>query len=229
MGLLVGGMTHDFNNMLTVILGASSVLKHQLSERSSEQELVREISDAACRASTLARRLLSVKPDEQSETVDMNQVVSGLKPLLARLLGDAITLVIRPDPRPCFVRADPAHLEQIVMNLAVNARDAMPNGGELLLQTACSAAHHPHDSSGLVELAVADSGIGMDHATQQRIFEPFYTTKGVAGTGLGLATVGGIVTRLGGHVSVDSEPGRGTRFKVLLPHAGCRAEPTRPC
>jgi PAS domain S-box-containing protein len=218
-GLIAGGVSHDVNNLLTVILASSSVLERQVPEGSLARELITEISTSAARAATLERRVLSVGQRRTADVVDVSQVVDELRHILSRLVGSAVTLSIRSNGRPCFVRADPAHLERIVLNLAANARDAMPSGGELVVQTAHAPRDGQSSTEDLVELCATDTGVGMDGATIQRIFDPFYTTKGTGGTGLGLAAVREIVNDLGGHIRVESEPGRGTRIRVLLPTA----------
>jgi PAS domain S-box-containing protein len=221
MGLLVGGVTHDFNNLLTVILAVGSVLDTQLPPDSMASELLRDINTSAARAAELARQLLSVRPSEPAEPIDVSAEIAALEPLLSRMAGERIKLVVRAPATPCIVKIGRAELERIATNLVVNAKDAMPDGGDIVVEIARSLEV---DGEGpaipMVELRVTDSGVGMDSLTRQRIFEPFYTTKGEAGTGLGLATVDGIVSRIGGCIRVDSRPGRGTNIRVLLPEAG---------
>jgi PAS domain S-box-containing protein len=221
MGLLVGGVTHDFNNLLTVIMSVGAVLDSQLSHDADARELLREINQSAARAATLARELLATRPADDADTIDVNIAIEEIGPVLSRMAGDGVHLVLKTHAVPCLVRIDKVELERVATNLVVNARDAMPRGGELVVEIArCLDPDAPADTTRrMVELSVLDSGVGMDPATKQRIFEPFYTTKGQAGSGLGLAAVDGIVARLGGQIRVDSEPGHGTRVRVLLPEA----------
>jgi PAS domain S-box-containing protein len=217
MGLLVGGVTHDFNNLLTVILSVGSVLDTQLPPDSMARELLRDINQSATRAAELARQLLAARPSEPPEVVDVVRELEALTPVLSRMMGEGMTLTMRSPTAPCFARVERASLERIATNLVANARDAMPNGGEVVVEVSRSL-----DADGArrtIELCVSDSGVGMDSWTRQRIFEPFYTTKGEGGTGLGLAAVDGIVARLGGSIRVDSRPGQGTKIRVFLPEA----------
>jgi signal transduction histidine kinase len=226
-GRLAGGVAHDFNNLLTVIMGSAELLQAQLPAGSRAGVEVESISDAAERAADLTRQLLafSRKQVMQPRVMDVNESVQRLRGILERVLGEDIQLVWRLRPDLHLVHFDPGQIEQVLMNLVVNARDAMPGGGKLIIETAnvdldedhlgqyADAQPGPH-----VMLAVTDTGTGMDADTRTRIFEPFYTTKGIGkGTGLGLSTVYGIVRQGGGHVWVYSEPGRGTTFKVYLP------------
>jgi signal transduction histidine kinase len=219
MGLMVGGVAHDFNNLLTVILSVSSILETQLPDDPDARELLAELKQSAVRASGLAKQLLSTRPEAEDEPIDVHCELRALTPLFARLCGGRVTVEVFVDHEPCFVRIERAKLEQIAINLVVNARDAMPNGGRLAVKTSLLSADGRGVTRPCVELAVADTGVGMDTTTQQRMFEPFFTTKGDGGTGLGLANVDDIVTRVGGHVLVDSEIGRGTRVRVVLPLA----------
>jgi predicted ATPase/signal transduction histidine kinase/CheY-like chemotaxis protein len=230
-GRLAGGVAHDFNNLLCVILSYTHLLS---AARHADDPLrgdLDEIRRAGERAAELTRQLLAFSRQQVLEprALDLNLVVSGVEKMLARLLGADIELALRLAPSLWTTRADPGQLEQVLVNLAVNARDAMPGGGTLTIETRnaeldddyarshAGVAPGPH-----VVLAVVDTGSGMNRDTQARIFEPFFTTKETGkGTGLGLATVLGIVQQSGGHITVDSEPGRGTRFEVFLPrHAG---------
>jgi signal transduction histidine kinase len=212
-GQLAGGIAHDFNNLLTVIAGYGEIARRRIGAGPGANELG-EIQRAAERASDLTRQLLAFARRQVLEPVllDVNEVATGLVPMLSRLLGETIEIaMLAADGLPA-VLADRAQLEQVVINLAINARDAMPQGGTLAIET--SVAH------GHVRLAVSDTGAGIEPAELERIFEPFYTTKEVGlGTGLGLATVHGIVTQSGGRVEVSSEPGLGSTFTVLLPAA----------
>jgi PAS domain S-box-containing protein len=226
-GRLAGGIAHDFNNLLTAILGTSDLLLTGLAPGSPEREDVEEIKRAATRAATLTRQLLAFSRRQvlQPRTVNLNQLVLGVESMLRRLIGEDITLRTATVPALWQVRADPGQLEQVIVNLCVNARDAMPTGGTLLLETANTlfpgAAHGPEavmPAGPYVLATVTDSGTGMDGQTLRHIFEPFFTTKEPGrGTGLGLATVYGIVKQSGGFVFVDTEVGRGTRFRIYLP------------
>ncbi|MGQ0701540.1 MAG: MEDS domain-containing protein [Gemmatimonadales bacterium] len=238
-GRLAGGVAHDFNNLLMVISGNCELAARAPSVPPAMRESLQEIQEAATRAAALSRQLLAFSRKQVLEPrlVDLNRVVGDIERLLRRLIGEDIELVIRlvPGLHPVFL--DPGNVEQIIVNLAVNARDAMPQGGILTLETANVhldaeyAREHPGVRPGPhVMLAVSDTGTGMTREVQAQIFEPFFTTKGVhQGTGLGLSTVYGIVKQSGGDVWVYSEAGRGTTFKVYLPRgAGETAEPIRP-
>ncbi len=225
-GQLAGGVAHDFNNLLTVIWGYCDLLKHQALDETSRGYLD-EILEAAARASDLTRQLLAFGRGQTFELKNLNldTVISGMGKLLRRLIGEDVELRIVSNPRTGLVRADPGQMERVVMNLAANARDAMPRGGKLTIETSNVeldqqyADHHAKVEPGAyVMLAVSDSGTGMAKETASRIFEPFFTTKGTAkGTGLGLAMVYGIVKQSGGDIRVYSEPGLGTTFKIYLP------------
>ncbi len=230
-GQLAGGVAHDFNNLLTVITGYCELLSRSLTDRVADLHRVQEIHRAAARAAALTRQLLafSRKQPIESRVLDLDEVVQGMVPMLSHLLGEHIRLVAPRAPRLGRVKADPGQVEQVVMNLAINARDAMPGGGTLTIALAdveLDAAARGIDtalrSGPHVMLAVGDTGCGMDAATRVRIFEPFFTTKEVGkGTGLGLATVYGIVQQSAGAIQVESEPGRGATFRIYLP----RVEP----
>src|SRR3954447_10811362 len=203
-GQLAGGIAHDFNNLLTVIAGYGEIARHRIGAGPGSGEL-REIGRAADRAADLTRQLLAFARRQVLEPVllDLNEVAGGLVPMLGRLIGTDIEIAMLAAPELPPVLADRAQLEQVVINLAINARDAMPDGGTLAIETSCS--------EGLVRLAVSDTGTGIPPKNLERIFEPFYTTKDIGlGTGLGLATVLGIVEQSGGRVDVTSRPELGS-------------------
>jgi PAS domain S-box-containing protein len=226
-GRLAGGIAHDFNNLLTVINGYSHLLLGRLRPGDPLRAGLEAILKAGERAAGLTQQLLAFSRKQVLElrVLDLNQVVGEMRPMLERLVGEDVEVRVALHAQVGTVRADPHQLEQVVMNLVVNARDAMPDGGKLLLETACVewgesyVTSHPEARAGrYVMLAVSDSGMGMDEETQRHIFEPFFTTKGVGkGTGLGLSMVQGIVTQSGGSIEVYSEIGHGTTFKIYLP------------
>ena len=236
-GRLAGGVAHDFNNLLTIINGYSHLLLGRLNENDPLRATVTEIQKAGERAAGLTRQLLAFSRKQLLEPrpLDLNDVLREMRPMLARLMGEDIEVTLALNAECGAISADPHQLDQVIMNLAVNARDAMPSGGTLLIETAwlerdeSYARSHPEARAGrYVMVAVSDSGVGMDEQTRQRIFEPFFTTKEAGqGTGLGLAMVQGIVAQSGGFINVYSEPGRGTTFKIYLPalaEAGSRTE-----
>jgi two-component system, cell cycle sensor histidine kinase and response regulator CckA len=235
-GRLAGGIAHDFNNILSLILGYGDLLRHQIPEGAPGHKRLLEILKAAERAADLTRQLLAFSRKQvlQPRILDLNAVVSSIDSMLRRMIGEDVTLQTSLAPDLGLVRADPGQLDQVLLNLAVNARDAMPNGGRLSLQTANAdldpswAAEHEGGRPGpYVMLSMADSGMGMSPEVRLRIFEPFFTTKPAgAGTGLGLATVYGIVRQSEGHIWVYSEPGQGTVFKIYLPRVDSQGEPT---
>ncbi len=226
-GRLAGGVAHDFNNLLTPIIGFSELVMECLRPADPLLEHVQEIKRCGDQAAQLTRQLLAYSRKQvlQPRVLDFNRLIAGAAKMLRHLIGEDVELVTRVDPAAGWVTADPTQIEQIVMNLAVNARDAMPQGGTLTVTTGDIeldgryAEGHPGSRPGRYSvLEVTDTGCGMDQATVKNIFEPFFTTKEVGqGTGLGLATVHGIVKQSGGSIDVASEPGRGTTFRVYLP------------
>ncbi len=241
-GQLAGGVAHDFNNLLSVILSYATLAASDLAPDDPLRPDLDEIRMAGERAAALTSQLLAFSRRQvlQPRIVDLNQIVTRLENMLRRLLGGDIELSMLVAPDAGQVLADPGQLEQVVVNLGVNARDAMPSGGSLVLEVSTAtvdaaevAAHTDVPAGRYVVLAVTDSGIGMSAETQSRIFEPFFTTKETGkGTGLGLSTVYGLVVQSGGHVRVESAPGVGTTFRIYLPRVDGqvdgRAEPPRP-
>jgi len=226
-GRLAGGVAHDFNNLLMTIKGCSELLLGELDARDSRREEVEEIRKAAERATALTRQLLAFGRRQvlQPQVLDLNEVVANMGRMLQRLIGEDIHLLTVLDAELWPVKVDPGQFEQVIMNLAVNARDAMPGGGKLTIETANVvldekyARRHVSVKPGpCVMLAVTDNGCGMDKETQSHLFEPFFTTKAKEeGTGLGLSTVYGIVKQSGGNIWAYSESGLGTTFKIYLP------------
>ncbi|HEY6507164.1 MAG TPA: ATP-binding protein [Vicinamibacterales bacterium] len=228
-GHLAGGVAHDFNNILMVIQGYSEMLMAQVTEVANREDL-QQIQVAARRGSDLTRQLLAFgrKQVLRVTPLDLNAVVHETSQMLRRLIGENISLRIDTALAPCVVEADKSQLEQVLMNLAVNARDAMSRGGSLTVavaRTHAQAGHHGTAEGAYVTLTVTDTGCGMDDATKERVFEPFFTTKPPGkGSGLGLSTVYGVVKQLGGDVTVDSTPLQGTAFTVYLPATSKAAE-----
>ncbi|MGA9799731.1 MAG: ATP-binding protein [Terriglobales bacterium] len=232
-GRLAGGIAHDFNNLLMVISGYSEFLLGQLGEEPAMRGHAQEIANAAARATSLTRQLLAFSRKQMlaPKIVDLNSVVSENVKMLTRVIGEDIDLVMVPGKDIGAVKADPGQIEQVIMNLAVNARDAMPHGGRLTIETAnvtldanYARFHAPVTPGDYVMLAISDTGVGMDADTQAHIFEPFYTTKGLKGTGLGLSTVYGIVKQSEGYIWLYSEAGKGTSFKIYLPRFSATGE-----
>ncbi len=228
-GRLAGGVAHDFNNLLTVVIGYADVLGTSTELNREAREGVEEISKAAKRAAELTQQLLAYSRKQvlQPRTIDLNSLLAGMHGMLRRLIGEDVEILTHAAADSKSVRADPSQIAQVIMNLAANARDAMPNGGAIVFETQnvildeSYCRRFPEISPGeYMMLAVSDTGCGMDEETKKRIFEPFFTTKGIGkGTGLGLATVYGIVKQSGGHIAVASELGRGSTFKIYLPVA----------
>lgn len=233
-GQLAGGIAHDFNNLLMVILGYSSALEGRPDIGTEAQAKLKEIGNAARRAASLTRQLLAFSRRQVLEprVLSLNAVVEDVKKMLARLISEDIALVIDLDPELRHIKADQSQMEQVIVNLAVNARDAMPGGGVLTIRTANvdvteSDAHWSEQipPGAYVALTVSDIGTGMDEETQARAFEPFFTTKELSkGTGLGLSTVYGAVKQSGGFISLRSEPGQGTKFEIYFPRVQELAE-----
>jgi two-component system cell cycle sensor histidine kinase/response regulator CckA len=235
---LAGGVAHDFNNLLTAILGNGETLLQDLSADDPRRLYVEEIIETAESASTLVQELLAFgrKQISRPRIINLNELISGMEKMLRHILGEDLDLILVLDPALAAVKVDPGQIDQVIMNLAVNARDAMPRGGLLTIETEnvildeADARDHLEVVPGpYVMLTVSDTGIGMDAATQAHLFEPFFTTKGPSkGSGLGLSTVFGIVKQSGGHIWFTSEPGRGTTFKVYLPRVEEEAVPLHP-
>lgn len=239
-GRLAGGVAHDFNNLLTVIRGNAQLIMANGALPTEQQEELEEIGQAAERAATLTRQLLAFSRQQvlQPRVIDLNEVVGAVWKLLERLVGEAVQLTFLEGEPLGAVTADPVQVEQVLLNLVVNARDAMPGGGTLVLETsnlvadeAFARAHPPMPPGEYVQLSVKDSGVGMDAITLSRAFEPFFTTKAKGhGTGMGLSTVYGVVKQSGGFIWVDSTPGSGSTFTIYLPRTATvpRAAVVRP-
>jgi len=230
-GRLAGGVAHDFNNIITAILGYSDMLLTQVDPTSPESRSIAEIRKAGQFAASLTHQLLAFSRGQALEVkvLDINSVITEMQPMLRRLVGDQIHIVVAPSPEPCMVRSDAGQLEQVLLNLALNARDAIPAGGVITMQT--SSVVVTADDAGVltddeipagrwVKLVVRDTGTGMPSDVRDHLFEPFFTTKEPGrGTGLGLATCYGVVKQSGGHIFCDSAPGLGTTFRIFLPQA----------
>ncbi len=232
-GRLAGGIAHDFNNLLMVISGYCEFLLERIGSDPALRGPAQEIANAAERATALTRQLLAFSRKQMlaPKVLDLNAVVTENLKMLTRMIGEDIDLVMIPGGDLGAVKADPGQIEQVIMNLAVNARDAMPDGGKLTIETGnvmldenYARFHAPVKPGEYVMLAISDTGMGMDAETQSHIFEPFFTTKGLKGTGLGLSTVYGIVKQSEGYVWVYSEPGKGTTFKIYLPRMSATGE-----
>jgi PAS domain S-box-containing protein len=235
-GRLGSGVAHDFNNLLTVVIGAAQLLRMRV-EDDEERALIDEILDAAEQASGLTAQLLAFgrRSPAGSSIFDLNELICEVESMLARLIGSDVELALDLGAGDAHVEADPTQLQQVIINLVVNARDAMPTGGGLEIATAnVELEEPPAGSSGLgsgpfVRVEVTDEGAGMEPEQIDRIFEPFYTTKEPGkGTGLGLSTSYGIVSQLGGHLAVRSAPGEGTTFSIFLPRAEAPADSAEP-
>jgi PAS domain S-box-containing protein len=232
-GRLAGGIAHDFNNLLMVISGYSEFLLERIGPDPRLRGPAQEISNATQRATSLTRQLLAFSRKQMlaPKVLDLNEVVAENLKMLTRMIGEDIDLVMVPGPGLGALRADPGQIDQVIMNLAVNARDAMPQGGKLTIETAnvhlnenFARTHTPLTAGDYIMLTISDTGVGMDTDTQSRIFEPFFTTKGAKGTGLGLSTVYGIVKQSGGFIFVDSQPQRGTTFRAYFPRIDGRED-----
>jgi PAS domain S-box-containing protein len=233
-GRLAGGIAHDFNNLLMVISGYSEFLLERLGGEPHLRGPAQEIASASERASSLTRQLLAFSRKQMlaPRIVNLNDIATENLKMLTRMIGEDIDLVMTPGKNLWSVRADAGQIEQVIMNLAVNARDAMPSGGKLTIETAnitldeeYARVHAPLHAGDYVMVSISDTGAGMDTETQSHIFEPFFTTKGTKGTGLGLSTVYGIIKQSGGYIWVYSELGRGTTFKIYLPRVPSIEEP----
>jgi PAS domain S-box-containing protein len=229
-GRLAGGVAHDFNNLLSVIIAYADVAMAEIPETDPLHDDIRNIREAGDRAAALTKQLLAFSRKQvlQPVVLELNGIVSGMAPLLQRLIGESIELRTALAPSLGRIKADPAQIEQVLLNLTANSRDAMPSGGKLTIGTANAELDETYTSQHVgvrpgryVMLSVTDTGIGMDEETQNKVFEPFFTTKPAGkGTGLGMATVYGIVKQSGGNIWVYSEPGKGTAFKIYLPEVG---------
>jgi len=236
-GRLAGGVAHDFNNVLTVVIGRSQLMLSRYQPDDPAYQDLEQIESTAQRAASLTRQLLAFSRNQSSarQPLDLNATVTSISDMLARLIGENIELAVALDPKLDLVMGDPGQIEQVIVNFAVNARDAMPSGGRLTIATrnvmlnAAFVSAHPAAAAGPhVVLEVRDTGVGMDEAALQRAFEPFFTTKPAGkGCGLGLSTVYGIVKQHEGYTAVESEPGCGATFRVYLPRIGAPAEAPR--
>jgi len=233
-GRLAGGVAHDFNNAIGVVVGYSTLLKERIGSDELSLRYTEEIGKAGHRAASLTRQLLAFSRKQiiQPTILNLNTIITEMDKMIHRLIGEDIEVVVNRDPNLARIKADLGQIEQILMNLAVNARDAMPQGGKLIIETANAEldegnlVQYPHAKPGrYVVLSVSDTGCGMDKETQAHIFEPFFTTKGHQGTGLGLSTVYGIVKQSEGYIWAYSKKGNGTRFKIHFPRVEAAAQP----
>jgi signal transduction histidine kinase/CheY-like chemotaxis protein len=233
-GKLAGGIAHEFNNLLTAINGYTELLATMPEDGENRALYISEVRNAGERATVLTRQLLAFGRKQMlaPKSIDVNDVVEGIKRMLRQVIGENIDLEFRPEASSCRIKADPGQLEQVILNLAINARDAMPGGGKLTLRTERLRfpGGHAAPEGHYVMLEVSDNGIGMDAQTQTRIFEPFFTTKEEGkGTGLGLSMVDGIIRQSGGFIQVESEPGEGASFRIYMPYLKDIGEPdSRP-
>ncbi len=234
-GRLAGGIAHDFNNLLTAIVSYAELAIARLPDQHPAADDLKRLLDTANRAADLARQLLALARRQKlsPQVIDLNRIIHDIAPLMTRLLGNAVDLRILTEPALQKVKADPAQIEQVILNLAINARDAMPEGGVLTIETAnvvlgeADVQSHPDLSPGeYVRLSVRDTGVGMEPEQMEHIFEPFYTTKGESGTGLGLAVVYGVVKQSGGHITVESKRGQGSTFHIYLPTVPAESDST---
>jgi two-component system cell cycle sensor histidine kinase/response regulator CckA len=228
-GRLAGGIAHDFNNLLTAIIGYTEIVLHSLDPKDERRADAEEIARAAMRAADLTRQMLAFSRRQvlQRKVIDLNTVLSKVEPMLHRVIGEDISMTVTSRATSACVRIDPGQVEQVVMNLVVNARDAMPHGGRLTVETsdvmvddASLSSVADAGSGSYVLLMVSDTGIGMAPEVRERMFKPYFTNKDMGkGTGLGLSTVYGIVRHCDGHLVVQSEVGRGTTFRIYLPRS----------
>jgi signal transduction histidine kinase len=226
LGRLAGGIAHDFNNMLTVILGNARMVARDLHDARAVRQGIAEVIDAGERSAEMTSQLLAFarRQGARMEVVDLQRRITGTAGLLRRLIGERVTLELRLSPDLWPVRMDGSQVDQILMNLCVNARDAQPDGGRIVIRAENVAAPGGEPGGDRVLVSVRDEGVGMDAGTRERMFEPFFTTKPPGeGTGLGLATVYGIVKQGGGEIEAHSQPGKGTEIRILLPR-----EPANP-
>jgi signal transduction histidine kinase len=227
-GQLAGGVAHDFNNILTVVLASAEIVLEEIDEKHPSRRSIVDIQQAGRRAAALTRQLLTFarRHIHAPKVLDLNDAVTSIFKMLERLIGEHVQIVLNLDPTPPHVLVDPDQMSQVLTNLVVNARDAMPRGGTITIRTSstllddAAAVFWGLSAGRYVVLSVRDTGEGMTRDVRERAFEPFYTTKKERGTGLGLSMVHGIVTQSGGQIKVDSEPGVGTTFTMLLPIAG---------
>jgi two-component system cell cycle sensor histidine kinase/response regulator CckA len=237
-GRLAGGVAHDFNNMLSVIIGYTDLSADLIAPESPVKTYLEQIKRASERATLLTRQLLAFSRQQVifPRVLNLNEVVNNVTTMLLRMVGDNISVSFRPTTPIGSIKADPGQIEQILMNLVVNAKDAMPDGGEIIIQTGHAelderyvSRHAGFHTGQHVVLTVGDTGCGMDESVKAKIFEPFFTTKGIGlGTGLGLSTVYGIVTQSNGNILVDSQPGKGAAFKIYFPRIAAEAEQPMP-